>query len=272
MRGESSIAATRNQKKRSPLKNPPLRNPGESLDQEIQRVLNDRAAPAFMAAAIAIVFAAYEWIRSFVSMPPQPIITSFVALLAVAYAAYTYVKLRRQISSLRLGLEGEKSVGQFLEANRKPGWHVLHDIPGTGFNVDHVLITPHGVFAIETKTFSKPPRANASVEFDGERISVDGFEPDRNPVAQARAVRDWVRDLLYDTTGIRYPVRGVVVLPGWYVRGPKDRGSNDVWVLNPKALPSFIEHERIQVPDEDVALAYSRLSNYITNQQRSGSA
>lgn len=137
------------------------------------------------------------------------------------------------------------------------------DIPGEGFNVDHVLIAPQGVFVIETKTFGKPQRANATVSFDGHRVLVDGLEPDRNPVVQARALRDWVRDLLYDTSGIRYPVRGVVLIPGWFVNGPKTRGPNDVWVLNPKGLPPFIEHERVQIADADVALAYSRLRDYV---------
>lgn len=163
-----------------------------------------------------------------------------------------------------MGLDGEKTVGQLLEASRKPGWHVVHDIPGRGFNVDHVIIAPQGVFAIETKTFSKPTRGDAAAEYDGETLLVDGLRPERDAIRQARALRDWIRDLLLETTAIRFLVRGVVVLPGWYVRGSKDRRPDDIWVLNPKALPSFIEHERVQVKDEDVALAYARLSDYVT--------
>jgi hypothetical protein len=33
-----------------------------------------------------------------------------------------------------------------------------------------------------------------------------------------------------------------------------------VWVLNPKGLPAFIEHEPVQLKSEDVALVSSRIS------------
>ena len=241
----------------------PLRNPGESLEGEMQRLLNDRAMIPFMAATLALMFAVWEWWHWLAAVPPQPIPASIVAVAVIAYAAREIVSFRKRVRSLRLGLDGEKSVGQFLEAHRKEGWRILHDIPGKGFNVDHVLIAPQGVFAIETKTFSKPVRGDATAEFDGERLLVNGFEPDRNAIAQARAARDWVRELLYETTAIRYPVRGVVVLPGWYVRRPKVRKATDIWVLNPKALPSFIGNEPTALKDEDVALAYSRLSLHV---------
>lgn len=37
-------------------------------------------------------------------------------------------------------MEGERAVGQFLEQLREQGFHVFHDVVGTGFNVDHVLV------------------------------------------------------------------------------------------------------------------------------------
>lgn len=46
-------------------------------------------------------------------------------MVAVAYAAYSLRRLRKQLSSLRRGMEGEKAVGQFLESIRQPGWHVI---------------------------------------------------------------------------------------------------------------------------------------------------
>ena len=255
------MAVIQKQKKRSPLRQKPLHNPGESLEGEIQRLLEDRLLPPFVVAVVAIVLAVYEWWRWEAAQPPQPVVMAAVATVAVAWVAYVVAGLKKRMRSLRLGLDGEKTVGQFLEANRKEGWYVLHDIPAVGFNVDHVLIAPQGVFVIETKTYSKPVRGDATAQFDGKRLLVNGFEPERNPITQARAIRDWVANLLQETTAKRYPVKGVVVLPGWYVSGRQDRG--DIWVLNNKALLQFIERERCVVKDEDVALAYSRLSNYV---------
>jgi hypothetical protein len=58
--GESGIAIEQKQKKRSPLRQMPLRNPGESLEGEMQRLLNDRAVIPFMAATLALMFAVWE--------------------------------------------------------------------------------------------------------------------------------------------------------------------------------------------------------------------
>ncbi len=259
------MSNVKRQEKRSPLKEKPLRNPGESVQEEIQGLLDDRLMPPFLTAVLAVAFAGFEWWHSLTSAPPQPWPVTIVACVAVGYVAYRYVSLRKRVRSLWLGLDGEKAVGQYLEAHRDPSWRVFHDIPGTGFNVDHVIIAPQGVFAVETKTFSKPAKGDAKVTYDGERILVNGRQPDRDPVAQARAIRDWLEDLLFDTTGRRYPVRGVVVFPEWWIEPPADNKRTDIWVLNPKALPAFIEHEPIMLKEEDIALASSRLVNYVTH-------
>lgn len=252
------------QKKRSPLKEKPLRSPGDSLQEEIQRLIADQLLPAVLTAVFVLLLAAYEWWRWLTSAPPQPVAVTLIACTFVVYAAYRFVSVHPQLRSLRLGREGERTVGQFLEELRGQGFHVFHDIPGDGFNIDHVVVAPQGIFAVETKTFSKQVKGEAKVVQDGDRILVNGFEPDRNPVVQARAIRDWLSGLLFDTTGRRYPVKGVVVLPGWWVEPPADNERTDIWVLNPKALPAFIAHEPVVLKEEDMALVSHRLTNHVT--------
>jgi hypothetical protein len=250
-------------KKRSPVKEKALRNPGESLDREIGRVYYEDIYSYVIAAMIALLFAGYEWARWFWPGPPQPIPVSIIVLAAVCYYVYKVVRLRQQAASLEQGLEGEKAVGQDLETLRTQGCRVMHDIVGPGFNVDHVIIAPQGVFVVETKTVRKPAGNNVVVQFDGEVVRVNGFQPDRNPVVQALAERRWVQDLLLETTGRRFPSRAVVLYPGWYVEPATGRKRDDIWVLNPKALPTFISHEAQVLPPEDVALVFSRLATYV---------
>lgn len=258
------MGGTRVSDKRSPLKQQPLRVPGESLAAERDRIIYDRVLSDAMFAGFLIIYAGQQWWQSLTNSPPQPGVATFFAVCAVAYAVYRTLKVRPQLRALRLGLDGEKAVGQLLDAYHGADWHVFHDVPGRGFNVDHVLVSPNGVYAIETKTFSKPSKGKAVVAYDGHKVLVDGFEPDRNPVAQAGAVRDWISDLLFDTTGMRYPVRGVVLFPGWWVESPKGGDRPVVWVLNDKAFLKFVENEPVVIKKEDVALASSRLVDYIT--------
>jgi hypothetical protein len=140
---------------------------------------------------------------------------------------------------------------------------VFHDIPGEGFNLDHVVISTHGIYAIETKTLSKQwPQAKVVVE--GDSLRVAGEEPDRNPIVQVTAAAKWREKKLQESTGKRFFARGVVVFPGWFVeqRGP----SGEVWVLEPKALPAFIKNAPAMISASDVALAAFHLSRYVRSE------
>ena len=78
---------------------------------------------------------------------------------------------------------------------------MFHNLIGDGFNVDHVLIGPGGVFTVETKSYSKPASGPAEISFNGEQVAIGGWQLDRNPVIQARAQAGWLRALLKETTG-----------------------------------------------------------------------
>ncbi|MGB7543412.1 MAG: nuclease-related domain-containing protein [Burkholderiales bacterium] len=248
--------------KRSPLKDKPLRNPGQSLDEQRHDLALDKIATPLLMVVFLVCLAGLEWWRYYFPQEPSPFLYTFVALLAVGYAAFQIRKVRPKLRALRLGRDGEKTVGQLLEHLREAGYEVFHDVIGPGFNVDHVVIGPAGLFTIETKTISKRPGPDAKVVFDGESILVDGFDPDRDPVVQARAQTGWLRDLLAASTGRKFSVRPVILYPGWFVEQGKGT-TRDIWVLEPKALPSYLAHEPAALSAEDVKLVSFHLSRFI---------
>ena len=207
----------KNQKTKSPLKDNPLRNPGQSLDEEIQRRSDDQAIPWITAIVISIVLAGLEWYRWVTQAPISPWGYSVVAVTVSAFGVWKLYKIRNQIKQLKLGRDGERAVGQFLESLRQDGYKVFHDIVGDGFNVDHVVIGPTGIYSIETKTFSKSVDKNSKIVFDGSKITKDGFELDRDPVIQAKAQAKWLSELLESSTNRKIQVQPVVLFPGWYV-------------------------------------------------------
>jgi hypothetical protein len=253
---------------RSPLKDKPLRNPGQSVREQRVALAIDKLLPPFSAFLLLFGFAMLEWWRYFVPAAPQPWIATTMAAVAAVYA---FVRIRRywpRIQTLRLAEDGEKAVGQYLESLRKSGYQVFHDVVGEDFNVDHVIIGPAGVFTIETKTWNKPRRDNPKITFDGETLLVGGLEPDRNPVIQAKAQASWLQRLLAESTGKTLPVRPVVLFPGWFIEDSR-ASRKDLWVLEPKALPAFLAQEKAQVAPEDVKLAAFHLSRFIREQERS---
>lgn len=247
---------------RSPLKDKPLRLPGQSVDEERERVLDNSVTQPMLLALFMVIMALLEWWRTFANMKPNPIIFSIAAAIAVLYAAARIWRSIPKLRNLRQALEGERAVGQFLERLRERGFLVFHDVVGAGFNVDHVLIGPAGVFTVETKTWSKPVRGQAEVVFDGETLTVGGASPDRDPIIQGKAQARWVQSILKESTGREFSVRPVVVFPGWFVRNSKET-LKDVWVLEPKALPTFLRNEQDRMSPEDIKLAGFHLSRLI---------
>ena len=59
-------------------------------------------------------------------------------------------------------------MAEVLDGLRAKGCAVFHDIVEGGFNVDHVVISPHGIYVIETKTLRKPPLGEIS--FSGDEL------------------------------------------------------------------------------------------------------
>ena len=144
---------------------------------------------------------------------------------------------------------------------------MLHDIPADDFNVDHVVIGATGVFTVETKTHSKPAKGASSVKYDGQTISVNGFKPDRDPLVQAKAQARWLVDILERSTGRKVFVQPIVVYPGWFVE--QHTNKPDVWVLNEKALPTFIRNaRRFNLTNEDIHLLAYHLAKYVISQGR----
>jgi nuclease-like protein len=174
---------------RSPLKAKPLRNPGDSVDEEIRRWIDDRATEPLWFAGGFFLIASMEWFGYLTHSSRRPLLFTAVALVAIAFAVWRLVVIRVKVKQLKLGRDGERCVGQFLERLREGGGQVFHDIPGEGFNLDHVVISPHGLFVIETKTVSKPwPKATIRVE--GDSLLVGGQVPDRNPSRLAQGLAE----------------------------------------------------------------------------------
>ena len=252
---------------KSPIKNKPLRTPGQSLEEARRKLFEDKVETPFVLALFFVLFAAMEWWRYYLNQPPNPVIFTLVAVGLVAFAAWRFWKTRPQVHAIKQGIEGEKAVGQFLERLRESGYHVFHDLIGSGFNVDHVLIGPAGVFTIETKTWSKPTRGEAKIVFDGEQLTTAGREPERNPIVQARAQSAWLRQLLSESTGRNFDVFPVVVFPGWYIEQSNECLRN-IWVLEPKALAKFLANAPQRLEPEDVKLASFHLSRFIRGNEQ----
>jgi len=142
----------------------------------------------------------------------------------------------------RQGESGEIAVGQYLDRMRSDGAQILHDIPGDGFNLDHVIMSPKGLFVIETKTRSKPDNGKAVITYDGETLIKDGSKIPDDSITQTKAAADYLAELLEESTGKKFAVQPV---------------------LSAKAIPNFILQLPDRLRDDEVSLANFHLSQYV---------
>lgn len=251
--------------KRSPITEKPLRNPGQSLQKQRDNLLYDKMLAPVLAAWLLVVLAGLEWWFYLNPAPRNPVVLSVIALLAVTFAAWRIWRVWPQLKQFNQGIEGEKAVGQFLESLRERGYQVFHDLQGKGFNVDHVIVGPGGVYTIETKTLSKPIGGKAKLQFDGEVVLHYGKPLGRDPVGQAKAQAGWVQKILSDYSGAEFEVWPVVVFPGWFI----ERQSNQekIWVLEPKALAKWLANEPLALSEEQVRLVSNSLARFVREQE-----
>jgi len=214
--------------------------------------------------------ALFDWYEWALDMPRRPWLISIPAALVVAYCLRGLYQLRKQTKLLEQGRDGERAVAEALDALREDGCRVFHDIVGDGFNVDHVVISLHGIFVVETKAISKPLHAGEElkVRVEGSHIMAGEANLGSTPITQAEANARWVRNLLKESTGKSYRVKPCVVFPGWFVERMAKDGPRKVWVLNPTGLVSFIQNEPTRVEEPDLHLAASHLALYIRSPWR----
>ena len=171
-----------------------------------------------------------------------------LGLLVVFFQIRKLLAKSTEMDRLRLGLDAELAVGQELDQLMREGAVVFHDMPADRFNIDHVVIARQGVFAVETKGYSKPNRAggkaDATVVFDGQSLTL----PERSgrwAIEQAERQARWLAEWLRSSTGDVVPVTPVVALPGWFV---ERKGRGAVLVFSGKELRSHLLRARTATP------------------------
>jgi len=230
---------------RSPISERLLRPAGESLRLKIG-VLEEKFSEQF---SFAIVFPG--------GMLAAVLLTATDGRLSggLAFAAFTlstmllFFLLRRvfktqtELDRHKLGFHGERAVAEELNQLMLSGCRVFHDVPMDPYgNIDHVIVSPAGVFAVETKTRSKhsAPKGKPDhvAEFDGKAVKFPTWQ-DTEMVDQAARQGKQLSTLLTRAVAEPVAVQAVLALPGWFVKSSVPPGK--VLVLNPKQIKKMTE-------------------------------
>ncbi len=100
----------KNKSSRSSLKEKPLRLPGQSIEEEIDRVVNDSFMPFLITAAMLIFVAVMEWFAVWRHVQRLPWLYTILALLAVVVCWWKFRQVRSAVARLKLGRDGEAKI------------------------------------------------------------------------------------------------------------------------------------------------------------------
>lgn len=170
------------------------------------------------------------------------------------------VKLGEEPSSAaayRKGADGEKRVGRRLDIiAEQVGGVALHDrkIPGSRANIDHILISPFGVWVVDAKKYAGPVRRRVSGGLLSPRteiLTVNGRDRStlvHGVIAQAERIQA--------ATGVK--AGGVLCFSDGDLPFPGDFQVDGVHIMWPKRIKRLTSTDRgLYVVVEDVATAVS---------------
>ena len=164
---------------------------------------------------------------------------NIVFVLAVAgtlvLVAFWVCRAVPQISNWKLGLAGEYITEQYLaDAMRRDDWHVFHGFrPDNYGDIDHIVISPKGVFAIEVKALrGKKVRQNSKDE-----LLLDGKPLHKwSPIKQAKENETALRRWIEKEVNLNVSVTPIVCFPDKEV----DFDKSGTVVMKPEALTAFL--------------------------------
>lgn len=228
--------------RKSPLVDDLLRLPGETLNERFRDTIFDLCgvfAAAMCVPAIGLIVLLNSWVDpAKIKLGPVAVVAILTIFGGISWSLWKIIKILRNISSIKRGLEGELATAQLLTPLLGEGWQLFHDLPMKRSNIDHVLVGPTGVYAIETKYRSKrlslKGKEAAQAEYDGSSIRFAGGANEHLPVQQAQAVAGELSKWLHGKLGEPMNVVPVVALPGWFVKTTQKPGNGQAYVINPK--------------------------------------
>lgn len=166
----------------------PLRPPGESLRLKIDELSTDFDTLVTSAAMIGLGAAVFVTSMSSTLRPTLGLGIFVFTLGAYAYSAIRLAKLQKKLWMYRLGFTGERIVGEELNQLLASGFKVFHDVPFENFNIDHVLVGPPGVYALDLLRREETFRRGREGAFNfvgAEHVNVASFRAFNAPAGKS---------------------------------------------------------------------------------------
>ena len=235
----------RRRKERTPIADKLLRPPGETLRRKVEELNGDLAQavvivlvqPAWFFIVVAVLVKIHSGVGSLAIL----IIGALATVAGLAVAIVRLLRVANEFRNYSLGFHGERAVGEEINQLMRDGCYVFHDLPMEPYgNIDHVIVAPSGVYAVETKTRRKrkapPGKQDHVVFYDGDALEYPHCR-DSHGLQQAKQQADRLRNLLSKAVGEPVKVTPILTLPGWFIT---NRTKPEMQVVAPKMIRNVV--------------------------------
>lgn len=221
-----------------------------------------RKQSAYLGASLTFVFIfvvahTFEAQQLFEGYPLWQLYLLLTTLLAAAgFALYRLVRTVREWRRVRFLRDANIAVGHSLQRIAVGHGRVFHDVPTPAGVVDHVIVGPGGIYAINVVAHRALRRESVRLA-DGELC----FRPDGKTIpvtdiaARTTRLEQEFRELLKNSVR----VRSVIAAPGWHADSQTGDGH---LVVNERTLPMLRgwRSEADYLMDEDVQALQKHLT------------
>jgi hypothetical protein len=186
---------------------------------------------------------------TYLVIDPHPIHWIEPLLPAVGFVAlevYFSLGLKRtatEYDSACRSYENKLITGQAISAFSSSGYAIFHDFHHGDVIVDHLLVGPKGIFAIQTITHESPPisddPAKCIVQYNGRVLHFGENQSNHQAIDRAEATAEALSEWLSEPLEEPVAARAILSLPGWAV---KRIAADGMPAVNPTQFASLFEY------------------------------
>jgi hypothetical protein len=242
------VLRKKKEKRQTQVEAAALRGPGHTLLVRMDRVAEDiRSCSAYLLIIPPAILVMHLVLSYIVKVPeswPRVAVSVGIALAYICFFLGRWMALGARRKTYGRAYEGEVAVAKELNRLKADGYHVYHDFPADRFNIDHIVIGPTGVMAVETKTRTKAASRNREVDpmvtYDGRMLHFPKYS-DYQIIEGAKQQAAWLSHWIAAAMGEDIAARAMVALPGWSV---KRTSADGIPVVNPGQIETLFKHIR----------------------------
>lgn len=229
---------------------------GQSLREKSERLFDDRFFPYLLLITFAFwIVCLVEWTQKIAGAHPDPRFWMLMSILLTIYGGSRVYRLYPKLGRLHFGGRRQQNIAEILDRIRAKGFVALHAVSHNGFNVDHIVVGPSGLYAIETKTRT----GSGTIEYRGDQeLLLNGRINDSPAVRQARTSAQAAHLHLKERLHECYWVNPLLVFTGeWRVQ----QSSRDfaIDVIMEDQLEDYFDRQQSELTSAEIAHICSQL-------------